>query len=167
MHSCSENTGILSDEGHGRTRRCALVFLVLGLAIVESRKNETEKNSTPTFSYGHTLVEGSKTSGTRNNNTSSSINGLTPVEIGGRGKPEKKNTFTNSYGNNNSISKNENETRVVLVAETTEFKNENIDNKKKFNNNTSNELRNKGIEDAGSTADFRMLWSTIVCLGLL
>ena len=26
---------------------------------------------------------------------------------------------------------------------------------------------NKGIEDAGSTADFRMLCSTIVCLGLL
>ena len=25
----------------------------------------------------------------------------------------------------------------------------------------------KGIEDAGSTADFRMRWSTIVCLGLL
>ena len=26
---------------------------------------------------------------------------------------------------------------------------------------------NKGIGDAGSTADFRMLWSAIVCLGLL
>ena len=25
---------------------------------------------------------------------------------------------------------------------------------------------NKGIGDAGSTADFRMLWSAIVCLGL-
>ena len=26
---------------------------------------------------------------------------------------------------------------------------------------------NKGIGDAGSTADLRMLWSAIVCLGLL
>ena len=26
--------------------------------------------------------------------------------------------------------------------------------------------KNKGIGDAGSTADFRMLWSAIVCLGL-
>ena len=26
---------------------------------------------------------------------------------------------------------------------------------------------NKGIRDAGSTADLRMLWSAIVCLGLL
>ena len=26
--------------------------------------------------------------------------------------------------------------------------------------------RNKGIGDAGSTADFTMLWSAIVCLGL-
>ena len=26
---------------------------------------------------------------------------------------------------------------------------------------------NKGIADAGSTADFRILWSAIVCLGLL
>ena len=26
--------------------------------------------------------------------------------------------------------------------------------------------RNKGIGDAGSTADLRMLWSAIVCLGL-
>ena len=145
MHSCSENTGILSDEGHGRTRRCAFVFLVLGLAIVESRKNETEKNNTPTFSYGHMLVEVSKTSGTRNKNISSSIHGLTLVEIGGMDKPEQKNTFINSYGNNSRISKNEKETRVVLVAETTEFKNENIDNKKKFKNNTSKELRNNSI----------------------
>ena len=28
-------------------------------------------------------------------------------------------------------------------------------------------LNNKGIGDAGSTADFRMLWSAMVCLGLL
>ena len=27
-------------------------------------------------------------------------------------------------------------------------------------------IYNKGIGDAGSTADFRMLWSAIVCLGL-
>ena len=27
--------------------------------------------------------------------------------------------------------------------------------------------RNKGIGDAGSTADFRMLWSAMVCFGLL
>ena len=27
-------------------------------------------------------------------------------------------------------------------------------------------LKNKGIGDAGSTADLRMLWSAIVCLGL-
>ena len=27
-------------------------------------------------------------------------------------------------------------------------------------------LKNKGIGDAGSTADFRMPWSAIVCLGL-
>ena len=26
---------------------------------------------------------------------------------------------------------------------------------------------NKGIRDAGSTADFRMLWSAMVCFGLL
>ena len=26
---------------------------------------------------------------------------------------------------------------------------------------------NEGIGDAGSTADFRMLWSAMVCLGLL
>ena len=26
---------------------------------------------------------------------------------------------------------------------------------------------NKGIGDAGSTADFRILWSAMVCLGLL
>ena len=26
---------------------------------------------------------------------------------------------------------------------------------------------NKGIRDAGSTADFRMLWSAMVCVGLL
>ena len=29
------------------------------------------------------------------------------------------------------------------------------------------ETKNKGIGDAGSTADFRMLWSAMVCLGLL
>ena len=28
------------------------------------------------------------------------------------------------------------------------------------------DLINKGIGDAGSTADLRMLWSAIVCLGL-
>ena len=28
-------------------------------------------------------------------------------------------------------------------------------------------MTNKGIGDAGSTADLRMLWSAIVCLGLL
>ena len=31
----------------------------------------------------------------------------------------------------------------------------------------SSEQRNKGIGDAGSTADFRMLWSAMVCVGLL
>ena len=29
-----------------------------------------------------------------------------------------------------------------------------------------NLMKNKGIGDAGSTADLRMLWSAIVCLGL-
>ena len=31
---------------------------------------------------------------------------------------------------------------------------------------TSMVIKNKGIGDAGSTADLRMLWSAIVCLGL-
>ena len=30
----------------------------------------------------------------------------------------------------------------------------------------SNKKINKGIGDAGSTADMKMLWSAIVCLGL-
>ena len=33
--------------------------------------------------------------------------------------------------------------------------------------NGSDGGNNKGIGDAGSTADIRMLWSAIVCLGLL
>ena len=33
--------------------------------------------------------------------------------------------------------------------------------------NLDNSSLNKGIGDAGSTADFRMLWSAMVCLGLL
>ena len=32
--------------------------------------------------------------------------------------------------------------------------------------NLKSSLKNKGIADAGSTADLRMLWSAIVCLGL-
>ena len=70
--------------------------------------------------------------------------GLAFVES--RGKPEKKNTPTNSDENINSISKKENETWVVFVAEATELKNENRNNNNnnnKFrNNHTSNELKN-------------------------
>ena len=38
--------------------------------------------------------------------------------------------------------------------------------KKQHEDNDGYDNDNKGIGDAGSTADLRMLWSAIVCLGL-
>ena len=37
----------------------------------------------------------------------------------------------------------------------------------KMSTSVIDETNNKGIGDAGSTADIRMLWSAMVCLGLL
>ena len=64
----------LSEMSHGKTRRqCALVFLILGLdLLVESRKHELERKNSST--NRHILVEGSKRSETRHNNTFSNNN---------------------------------------------------------------------------------------------
>ena len=92
----------------------ALLFLLLGLAVVGRSNSETTKNKDFTSSYGLALVENNKS------------------------ETEKNNTPTKSNGHTISISKNKNETKVVFLETTAQFGNKNSNNNIKFGNNDTN-----------------------------